>query len=208
MPKQVDKASKAKTKSKAKPKKKVITTKPLPWMTIDEYLKRAEKLTGSKQLVIQHELEPELESGKRRSQRRNITTGLTEELGRVFWRGHLIDISIGSVQIYRAKPNDKDDPQRWRFFAHHPNDHVGGYVYYVLDDVENRGRDPKFSNQQLAELQTAYRAYKTANPRFKKDDANTHLQDYAKTNFKKTAHADTIRDRVMTPVDDADAVEK
>jgi hypothetical protein len=160
--------------------------------------------------VIRHELEPELESGKRRSQRRNITTGLTEELGRVFWRGHLIDVSLGSAQVYRCKTsNDKSDPLRWRFLAHHPNDHVGGYVYYVLDDVENRGRDPKFSNQQLAELQTEYRAYKRANPSFKKDDANKHLQHYAKTNFNnKTAHTDTIRDRVMTPVDDADAVEK
>jgi hypothetical protein len=115
-----------------------VTRKAKPqqtWVQIDEYLKQAEKLTGSKQLAIKLDLEPELESGKRKSQRRDIATGVREELEPSFWRDHLIDISIGSVTIYRCKSGDKDDPQRWAFHAHHHDDLVSGHVYFVSADA-------------------------------------------------------------------------
>ncbi|HEY8191589.1 MAG TPA: hypothetical protein VIG74_04125, partial [Alphaproteobacteria bacterium] len=167
------------------------------------------KLTGSKQLVIRHELEPELESGKRRSQRRNITTGLTEELGRVFWRGHLIDVSLGRRRSIDAK-HRTIRAIRCAGASSRTIPTIMSAAMFTTFSMMSRTEAAIRSSaiSSLPNCRPAYRAYKTANPGFKKDDANTHLQDYAKTNFKKTAHADTIRDRVMTPVDDADAVEK
>ncbi len=188
--------------SKARPQKKVGKTK---WLPLIEYLRREEKQTGSINFAIT-DLENELETGKRRSGRRDIRTGTREPVAASFWAGHLIDISTGAPTIYRCLKGDKDDPRRWGSYAHHHDDLVGGHVYFVLDRIDRRGASPKFTNKQEAALRSEYQNYKKARPALK-EDANTHLQTFAKSNFGKSAHPDTIRDRIMTPVDKADDLE-
>src|SRR6476660_3284734 len=79
---------------------KASKAKPPPWLPIDEHLRLKEKQTSSPPFAVT-DLEKELETGKRRSERRDIT-GRREPLSPKFWRGHLIDISVGRATIYRA----------------------------------------------------------------------------------------------------------
>jgi hypothetical protein len=160
---------------KAKPQKQARKAKALSWVPIDEYLKRTRPMG----LSIQHDLEPELESGKRKSMRRDIATGIREELQASFWVGHLIDVSIGSVQIYRCKPGDKTNPQRWAFHAHQHDDLERGHDYFVgadLAPVRRKSRTSSgpllFSEQQMEEAKAFYRrkldATAQAKPPFRK----------------------------------------
>jgi hypothetical protein len=57
-------------------------------------------------------------------------------------------------------------------------------------------------------LQAEYRGYRKVHETFKKRDAEQHLLKEAKAKFDVDAHPDTIRDRVIKPVEEADAVEK
>ena len=119
---------------KAKKKSKASNAKPLSWVPLTVYLKREEQQTGSMPRAIKV-LEKELESGKRRIERENIKTLKREPVAASCWAGHLIDIGTGEPAIYRCKPGDKDDPQRWGFYAHHHDDLVSnGYVYFVGAD--------------------------------------------------------------------------
>src|SRR5258706_7860779 len=61
---------------------KARTAKPLPWVPIDEHLKLKEKQTGSMPFAVT-DLEKELETGKRRSERRDIR-GRREPLSPIY----------------------------------------------------------------------------------------------------------------------------
>jgi hypothetical protein len=67
--------------------------------------------------------------------------------------------------------------------------------------VPRRGRGQKYTPSQLAELQQEYRDQRRLKPASKIEDIDAHLSAYSKDRFGKTAHADTLRDKVRKPVD-------
>jgi len=183
---------------------KARTAKPLPWVPIDEHLKLKEKQTGSMPFAVT-DLEKELETGKRRSERRDIR-GRREPLSPKFWRGHLIDISVGRATIYRCEPDGKVDPQRFAVFAHHHDDLVGGgHVYFVSADPAAppvrksgaSGRPRSFASKQIGELQREQRRYEKEHPKPLKKDVEGHLQNWAKAKGI-TASLGTIRKHMAT----------
>ncbi|HEV2156786.1 hypothetical protein [Bradyrhizobium sp.] len=96
--------------------------------------------------------------------RENGTTGACEELQASFWVDHLIDISTGSVSIYRCKPGDEADLGRWGFYAHHHDDLERGHAWFVSADrvpVRRKSRASSgpllFSKQQMEEAKELYR---------------------------------------------------
>ena len=107
---------------KAKPQKQASE---LSWVQIDQYLRLAAKQVGSREAAA-IVLERELEGGKRSWMRSDIKADIREQGEPSFWAGHLIDLSIGSVLIYRCKPGDKTDPRRWAFYTHPHDDLVSG----------------------------------------------------------------------------------
>jgi hypothetical protein len=149
------------------------------------------------------DLENELKSGRRKAMRRNLNTGEWGILPSAFWEKRQIFL-VNCSGVWVAWVYERQGPLLGSVVGPRDDEHV----YFVAPDLERRGRGPKFTDKQITELQTEYRAYKKANPVFKKDDANAHLQKYAKDKFDKSAHADTIRDRIIAPVDEADALEK
>ena len=197
---------------KAKPKKQSNARQPA-WPRMVNHLAQVISQSGSREpAAIDTEerefaaidLENELKSGKRKSMRRNIKTLKKEILSSAYWEKrqialvYLLEEKRWAAWVYQRQGS------RWGGW--HPQDRDDDHVYYVSPDLERRGRGPRFTDKQLAELQAEYRAYKKAKQIFKKDDANAHLQKFAKSKFGITAHTDTIRDHVMTPVDDADAL--
>jgi hypothetical protein len=155
-----------------------------------------------------------------------------------FWSGIEIEANhnTGRIQIYRGPAQAVEahyefefgdtarvhrgyfrDPQTrldegWAFFVWKPDfDRRWPQPQQhepTAETEERRGRDPKFTAVQLAAFQKEYRDYKREHPVLKKETANEHLRDRAKKRFNIDAHPDTIRDRIMMPVDEADELEK
>ena len=206
MPKQpTGKASKAEPKkeSKAKQPGGVRMVDHLAQVILQNSLLDLAAVDPAERDLACIDLEDELKSGRRKSMRRNLKTRKCEILSSAHYEKRQIAL-VDHKGVWRAEVYERQGPRWGSWGGPRDDDHI----YYVLPDLERRGRSPKFTDKQIAELQTEYRAYKKANPVFKKDDANAHLQDYAKSKLDKSAHADTIRDRIIAPVNDADALEK
>lgn len=192
--------------TKKTPEENANQAKPPTWPPLLEYLKQQAALKGSMRLTI-IDLEQELESGKRRSMRRDLTTGRCEPVPPAFWKENIIYYDEGGGRPYVGvvEVEGPKDEGRWNVWASDPGDEDGGHVYFVSSDLERRGRDPKLTEEQKADLQAEYRGYKKDRPVFKKEDANEYLRGLAKEKFGIIVqHKDTIRDHVMKPVDEPD----
>jgi hypothetical protein len=72
-----------------------------------------------------------MESDKLHSMRRNLLTGECEHVPAMFWRDHVIDITLPRhIEVYRRRDID-GTPQRWGTFAHQAADRINGWVFFV-----------------------------------------------------------------------------
>ena len=100
------------------------------WYTLKAAIDRREQQTGAVSLVVT-DLERDLESDKLRSMRRNLLTGECEHVPAIFWRDHVIDITLPPhIEVYRRRDIDRT-PQRWGTFAHQAADRINGWVFFV-----------------------------------------------------------------------------